>query len=257
MTLHNIAFSPEFVAHLGLMGVRGAPVGMFPVHAETAFEAPVDLRGAYVWNTPMQIGAFTYLGEEAHLEHVRIGRYCSIGKRAQIGLSTHPTGWLTTSALGFMPFPAFENHFRDEDPAWQRALPVGDNPAETTHIGNDVWIGANAMVKQGVTIGDGAVIGAMAVVTRDVPAYAVVAGSPARVIRMRFPDMVIERMLALRWWQYNLLELALDHTDPMRALDAIEALVAAGLESYAPEPLNLAAEARRFRKAQRRLLQAA
>jgi len=113
------------------------------------------------------------------------------------------------------------------------------------------------MVKQGVTIGDGAVIGAMAVVTRDVPAYAVVAGSPARVIRMRFPELVIERMLALGWWQYNLLELAIDHTDPMRALDSIEALVAAGLKSYAPEPLNLAAEARRFRKAQRRLLQAA
>ncbi|HWU95173.1 MAG TPA: CatB-related O-acetyltransferase, partial [Sphingomonas sp.] len=223
MTLHNIAFSPEFVAHLGLMGVRGVPIGMFPTHAGTAFEAPVDLRGAYVWNTPMQVGAFTYLGEEAHLEHSQVGRYCSIGKRAQIGLSTHPTGWLTTSALGFMPFPAFEDHFRDEDPAWQRALPVGDNPACTTQIGNDVWIGANAMVKQGVTIGDGAVIGAMAVVTRDVPAYAVVAGTPARVIRMRFPDAVIERMLALRWWQYNLLDLALDHTDPTRALDAIEA----------------------------------
>lgn len=256
MTLHNIAFSPEFVAHLGLMGVRGVPIGMFPIHAETAFEAPVDLRGAYVWNTPMQVGAFTYLGEEAHLEHSRVGRYCSIGKRAQIGLSTHPTGWLTTSALGFMPFPAFEDHFRDEDPAWQRALPVGDNPARTTRIGNDVWIGANAMVKQGVTIGDGAVIGAMAVVTRDVPAYAVVAGTPARVIRMRFPDAVIERMLALRWWQYNLLDLALDHTDPARALDAIEAAVAGGLQPYAPAPMLLAAEARAFRKAQRKLLAA-
>lgn len=257
MTLHNIAFSPEFVAHLGLLGVRGAPVGVFPAHGETAFEAPVDLRGAYVWNTPMQVGAFTYLGEDAHFEHTRIGRYSSIGKRAQIGLSTHPTGWLTTSALGFLPFPAFEDYFRDGDPAWQRALPVCDNPVLTTHIGNDVWIGANAMVKQGVSIGDGAVIGAMAVVTRDVPPYAVVAGTPARVIRMRFPDAVIERMLALRWWQYNLLDLAIDHSDPLRALDAIEEAVAAGLQPYAPEPLNLAAEARRFRKAQRRMLQAA
>ncbi|NYT40621.1 CatB-related O-acetyltransferase [Sphingomonas sp. R-74633] len=257
MTLHNIAFTPEFVAHLGLMGVRGAPIGGFPAHAETMFEAPVDLRGAYVWNTPIAVGAFTYLGEESHLEHVRIGRYSSIGKRAQVGLSTHPTGWLTTSALGFMPFPAFETYFMDDDPAWQRALPVGDNPPETTHIGNDVWIGANAMVKQGVTIGDGAVIGAMSVVTRDVPPYAVVAGTPARLIRMRFPDAVIERMLALRWWQYNLLDLAIDHTDPMQALDAIEAAIEAGLQPYAPEPMNLAAEARSFRKAQRRLLRAA
>lgn len=257
MTLHNIAFSPELVAHLSLMGVRGVPGGVFPVHAETAVEAPVDLRGAYVWNTPMQVGAFTYLGDDAHFEHTRIGRYCSIGKRAQIGLSTHPTDWLTTSVIGFKSFPAFEDYFRDGDPAWQRALPVGDNPVLTTHIGNDVWIGANAMVKQGVTIGEGAVIGAMAVVTRDVPPYGVVAGTPARVIRMRFPDALIERMLSLRWWQYNLLDLAIDHGDPMRALDAIEEAVAAGLQPYAPEPLNLAAEARRFRKAQRRMPQAA
>ena len=86
MTLHNIAFTPEFVAHLGLMGVRGVAEGGFPVHGETEFEAPVDLRGAYVWNTPISVGAFTYLGEESHIEHSRIGRYSSIGKRAQIEL---------------------------------------------------------------------------------------------------------------------------------------------------------------------------
>jgi len=91
----------------------------------------------------------------------------------------------------------------------------------------------------------------MAVVTRDVPPYAVVAGTPARLIRMRFLDAVIERMLAVQWWQYNLLDFAIDLSDPMRALDAIEAAAADGLQPYAPEPLNLATEARRFRKAQR------
>ena len=69
-------------------------------------------------------------------------------------------------------------------------------------IGNDVWIGYEAVVLAGVTIGDGAVIGARAVVTKDVPPYAVVGGVPARLIRRRFPDDTISALLALKWWDW-------------------------------------------------------
>jgi len=73
-------------------------------------------------------------------------------------------------------------------------------PNIRTRIGNDVWIGAGAYVKAGVTIGDGAVVGMASVVTRDVPAYAIVAGNPARIIRMRFAEDVVHALLDMQWW---------------------------------------------------------
>jgi virginiamycin A acetyltransferase len=255
VTLHRIDFTPELIAHLGLLGVRGIQPGLHLVHSDSRLEVPTYLAHAFVWGTPVEIGAFTYLGSDSQISQARIGRYCSIAKLVQIGLDRHPTQWLTTAALAFVEFGEFESLFRNDDPAWQRALPVADrdeSSLRTTVIGNDVWIGSGAFLRDGVTIADGAIIGANAVVTRDVPPYAIVGGSPARLIRMRFPDPVIERMLAVQWWRYNLLDLDVDLTDPMRALDAIEARIAAGLQPYAPEPLDLAGEARRFRRASRR-----
>jgi acetyltransferase-like isoleucine patch superfamily enzyme len=255
MTLHRIDFTPELLEHLRVHGVSGITPGLHKVDDASLIETPVNLSHAYVWDTPVEISAFTYLGYEAQVSFARIGRYCSIAKLVQIGLDNHPTDWLTSSALAFMRYDPFEDPFRYDDHAWERTLPItdkGEAETRTTIIGNDVWIGCGVVVRDGVTIGDGAVIGANAMVTRDVPPYAVVAGAPARVIRMRFPDALIERMQAVRWWRYNILDLAIDPRDPERALDAIEAAVAAGLQPYAPIPLNLAGEARRFHKAQRK-----
>src|SRR6185295_4140559 len=83
-----------------------------------------------------------------------------------------------------------------------------------TYIGNDVWIGNHVIVKDGVTIGDGAIVGAGSVVTRDVPAYAVVAGNPARRIRMRFDERLVERLQTTKWWTYSMASFgAMDFSD--------------------------------------------
>jgi|CXWL01.1.fsa_nt_gi acetyltransferase-like isoleucine patch superfamily enzyme len=144
---------------------------------------------------------------------LRIGNFCSIAARVQILLGgEHRVDWVTT-----YPFSVF----------WPSASGVEGHPRirGDVVIGNDVWLGTEATIMSGVTIGDGAVVGAKAVVTRDVPPYAVVAGNPARLVRFRFSDDEIERLLALRWWDWGderigeFLPLLLS-TDVVRFLDA-------------------------------------
>ena len=123
--------------------------------------------------------------------HVSIGRYCTFGEEVRIlAGGSHRTDWVST-----YPFrDAFDlpGKFEDGHPA-----PTGD-----TSIGHDVWVGREALVLAGVTIGHGAVIGARSVVTKDVAPYTIVAGNPARVIRARFAPDQVERLLELAWWDW-------------------------------------------------------
>lgn len=121
-----------------------------------------------------------------------IGKFCSIAPGVTVlGSSEHRTDWVTT-----YPFNKFE--------AFPEAAGIEGHPRSKgpTVIGNDVWIGSGAIVLSGVKVGDGAVIGARAVVSRDVPPYAIAAGNPARVIRYRFSCEIISRLLAIRWWDF-------------------------------------------------------
>lgn len=124
-----------------------------------------------------------------------IGKFCSIacGAKFRMRSANHSLASLST-----YPFPIFYEEWgldvRDITAAWATK---GD-----IVIGNDVWIGYEAVVMAGVTIGDGAVIGARAVVTRDVPPYTIVGGVPAKEIRKRFPDETIGTLLKLRWWDW-------------------------------------------------------
>ena len=125
----------------------------------------------------------------------KIGRYCSIATGVRIVNHNHPISFKGTSPLFFNPALGMCDQWL-----------VQFNPLE---IGNDVWIGANVVIMPEVKrIGDGAVIGAGAVVNRDVPPYAVVLGNPARVVKYRFPEDVIARLLEEKWWEKDLSELA-------------------------------------------------
>jgi acetyltransferase-like isoleucine patch superfamily enzyme len=123
---------------------------------------------------------------------LRIGAFCSFAAGVEIFLGgEHRTDWVTT-----FPFPAL----------WpEQAKHFSGHPRTRGDvvIGNDVWLGAGSILLSGICIGDGAVVGARAVVTRNVPPYAIVAGNPARIVRMRFTSHQVERLLALKWWQWD------------------------------------------------------
>lgn len=134
-----------------------------------------------------EIGNSNYIGERTKIIHARIGNYCSVADDAKIGLMEHDLNCISTSWRIMEPSQGISSFS-----GWTK-------PAV---IENDVWIGSNAVIKQGVTIHTGAVVGAGAVVVKDVPAYAIVGGVPAQVIRYRFDDEMINRILETHWWEY-------------------------------------------------------
>ena len=142
-----------------------------------------------------KIGCRTYISRDTHITSTTIGAYCSIGPECLIGgMGRHPTDHFSMSPVTFSRssplIPTFGGVTSTIE--FDELLPVS--------IGADVWIGARAIVLDGVSIGHGAVIGANTVVARDVPPYAIVYGSPSRVQRYRFPSETIDTLLATQWW---------------------------------------------------------
>lgn len=185
---------------------------------------------------PSAIGAFSYAAGAVE-PNLRIGRYCSIAKSVgQIGAG-HPIDWVTSSPFSHHPQPL--GGFRDY------LLSVGverfdlhdfDVGSAMIEIGHDVWIGEAALLKPGVTIGEGAIVATRSIVTRDVPPYAIVGGTPARLIRYRFSEDMIARIRALQWWRYgpDMLQ-PLDVRDPEGFIDRFQQAQADGAQ-----PLDLA-----------------
>ena len=164
------------------------------------------------------IGAYTYIRTGASIGgHTKsIGRYCSIAPGVRVGDGHHPLDWLSSH-----PFQRGDAFWFTDEP--EKAQPLKFPPKRRIVVGNDVWIGAAALVMPGVRIGDGAVLAAGCVVTKDVPPYAIVAGVPARILRYRFEPAIIERLHAAQWWRYTASSLAgLPFKDIERALTELE-----------------------------------
>jgi acetyltransferase-like isoleucine patch superfamily enzyme len=195
--------------------------------ASSRVEGPTSILASVTTGAHLKVGAFCNLSGGT-LNNVEFGRYCSIANGVVIGSHEHPTDWLTTSRTAYYP----EVNGWDQLMAGRAAPGIHARKSRftascpVTTLGHDVWIGQGAFIKSGVTIGTGAIIGARATVVKDVPPYAIVVGSPGRVLRLRFADHIVERLLAVQWWRYSIYDLfdaPMDNIE--RALDVIEALI--------------------------------
>jgi acetyltransferase-like isoleucine patch superfamily enzyme len=236
-----VRLTPEVLARLKRSGVECFSAGWLP--GNTALEPPCSLK----WMSPefsLSLGAFSY-AVSGYYFHVSIGRYTSIAEQVQIGRGDHPVRWLSTSPVFYIRPPLFDVGFDfiggAEYQAFRPELAPGAVPTilKKTIVGNDVYIGHGAFIRPGVTIGNGAAIGAYAVVLKDVPPYAVVAGNPATIKRFRVPPEMIGRLQKLAWWRFAPWQLVgIDISKPEIAVDALEKLIPT-LQPYMPAVVQL------------------
>lgn len=141
-----------------------------------------------------EIGDYTYVSDHCLISDTKIGKFCSVGPNAIFGWGIHPTSGISTSPMFYSLYRQNGMTLSSENKIQERKEIV---------IGNDVFIGMNVSILDGVTIGDGAIIGAGAIVSKDIPPYAIAVGSPIRVIKYRFDEDVIKKLLKIKWWDWS------------------------------------------------------
>ncbi len=140
-------------------------------------------------------GDFAYVVNDSDIIHTDVGKFCSIAAHVRINPGNHP---VERAAMNHFTYRSSAYGLGEDDPAffdWRRS--------RRCRLGHDVWIGHGAVVLPGVSLGNGAVAGAGAVVTQDVPAWCIVAGNPARLLRRRFADRVAEGLERVAWWDWD------------------------------------------------------
>lgn len=256
LVLSNKIFFPsgrEGVTGVGFTGT--AAFGYSDSRRDTMLEAPVRFGDANKI-TLGKMGAFSYTNYNCFIRADSIGRFCNIAPNVSIGMGGHYYTNLSSSVVFEMNkgsrLTQFTGWYDNEDIVWTNTIRTSIREKRESMenaiaggvvIGNDVWIGGGVIVKAGVTIGDGAVIGSGAVVTKDVEPYAIVAGVPAKIIKKRFDDKIIERLLKLKWWEYdpNIFR-GIDYTNNIsQVVEELEKKIEAGvnklsLDSYIVSP---------------------
>ena len=149
--------------------------------------------GSFSHMLNVKMNKYSYVANYCTLVDTDIGCFCSIADNVIIGGGAHPIDWVSTS-------PVFHDgkNFMKKNFSKHSYIPT-----EQTIIKNDVWIGSNCLIKSGVTIENGAIIGMGSVVTKNVGSYEIWAGNPAKIIRKRFDDTTIKNLLSIKWWNWN------------------------------------------------------
>jgi len=186
-------------------------------------------------------GAYSYSWSKITRFVKSVGRYCSIAGNVTLGDHEHPTDWLTTSNVTWdkeFITGAFAARQMSQSPIKYKA--IGNTLPDIT-IGNDVWIGGRAYIRRGVTIGDGAIIASNAVVTKDVPPFAIFGGNPARVLKYRFSENIIAEIVDTQWWRYSFGDMGdIDFTNVISSCDLIRARANEGsLKPFNPKTISL------------------
>src|ERR1700750_176267 len=144
----------------------------------------------------VEMGDYSYVVNDAQMTYTTIGKFCSIAAITRINPGNHPMHRATQAHFTYRASSYFPGEADDaEFFAWRRSHRV--------HIGHDVWIGHGAIVLPGRSIGTGAVVAAGAIVTKDVPAYTIIVGNPARIVRRRFSEDIAGRLARLAWWDWD------------------------------------------------------
>ena len=166
-----------------LKKIRGASILNSEIHESSKVES-----GTSFINSKMS--KYSFCGYDCEIMNTEIGSYCSIANNVIIGGAMHPLDWVSTSPVFYSGRDSVKMKFS-----------TFDRPKDiVTTINHDVWIGQYCLIKQGVTIGTGAVIGMGSVLTKDVPPYEIWAGNPAKFLKKRFDEETIEKLLGGKWW---------------------------------------------------------
>lgn len=206
----NIIRERQFKKAFRRMGGKAAGgTSSFSRLACATIEEGVNLGHVHIAAPELSIGAHSYIRSGTELSVVsEIGRFCSIGSNCTIGQEkhTHPSDWVSTH-----PF-----QYEDGDLSYTPQV-------SWARIGHDVWLGHGATVLEGVRVGTGAIIATKAMVTRDVPPYAIVAGNPAKIVKYRHNEDIIRRLLSSEWWNLSVEYLkSLPFNNPAEFLSTIE-----------------------------------
>ena len=162
------------------------------INKKSKFSTNVAIEGpGRIYNSI--IGKYTYIGKNSIICDTQIGNFCSIGDFCYTSPGKHPIDAVSSSPVFYSKNNIFRKNF------YERSF----EEYERTIIGSDVWIGTHVFIKGGVKIGHGSIIGSYSIVTKDVEPYTIIGGNPARIIRKRFSDDIIDSLLKSEWWNFD------------------------------------------------------